>query len=98
MTLKQLLGLDTRADRYTYGVDPAAGYISTQKVPDRWVSTTCGYCSVGCGMFVGVKDGRAVSVRGNPDHPVNRGMLCPKGLSEHHTINTDNRALANRTR
>jgi anaerobic selenocysteine-containing dehydrogenase len=92
MTLKQMLGLDTRADRYTYGVDPVAGYVSSQKIPDRWVSTTCGYCSVGCGMFVGVKDGRAVSVRGNPDHPVNRGMLCPKGLSEHHTISTDNRA------
>jgi assimilatory nitrate reductase catalytic subunit len=43
-------------------------------------------------MFIGVKDGRAVSVRGNPDHPVNRGMLCPKGLSEHHTIATENRA------
>ena len=43
-------------------------------------------------MFIGVKDGRAVSVRGNPDHPVNRGLLCPKGLSEHHTIDTDNRA------
>ena len=92
MTLKEMLGLDTRADRYTYGVDPAAGYVSSQKIPDRWVSTTCGYCSVGCGMFIGVKDGRAVSVRGNPDHPVNRGMLCPKGLSEHHTINADNRA------
>ena len=92
MTLKEMLGLDTRADRYTYGVDPVAGYVSSQKIPDRWVSTTCGYCSVGCGMFIGVKDGRAVSVRGNPDHPVNRGMLCPKGLSEHHTINADNRA------
>ncbi len=92
MTLKEMLGLDTRADRYTYGVDPVAGYISSQKIPDRWVSTTCGYCSVGCGMFIGVKDGRAVSVRGNPDHPVNRGMLCPKGLSEHHTISADNRA------
>ena len=56
------------------------------------MATTCGYCSVGCGMFIGVKDGRAVSVRGNPDHPVNRGMLCPKGLSEHHTIDADNRA------
>ena len=87
-----MLGLDTRADRYTYGVDPVAGYVSAQKIPDRWVSTTCGYCSVGCGMFIGVKDGRAVSVRGNPDHPVNRGMLCPKGLSEHHTIAVDNRA------
>jgi len=92
MTLKEMLGLDTRADRYTYGVDPVAGYVSSQKIPDRWVSTTCGYCSVGCGMFIGVRDGRAVSVRGNPDHPVNRGMLCPKGLSEHHTISADNRA------
>ena len=92
MTLKQLLGLDTRADRYTYGVDPVAGYVSSQKIPDRWVATTCGYCSVGCGMFVGVRNGRAVSVRGNPDHPVNRGMLCPKGLSEHHTLAADNRA------
>ena len=92
MTLKEMLGLDTRADRYNYEVDPVAGYVSAQKIPDRWVPTTCGYCSVGCGMFIGVKDGRAVSVRGNPDHPVNRGMLCPKGLSEHHTIAADNRA------
>ena len=34
MTLKRLLGLDTRADRYAYAVDPVAGYISAQKVPD----------------------------------------------------------------
>jgi assimilatory nitrate reductase catalytic subunit len=93
MTLKQMLGLDTRAERYSYGTDPVAGYVSAQKVPDKWVATTCGYCSVGCGMFIGVKDGRAVSVRGNPDHKVNRGLLCPKGLSEHYTIRTDNRAL-----
>jgi assimilatory nitrate reductase catalytic subunit len=43
-------------------------------------------------MYVGVKDGRAVSVRGNDDHPVNRGKLCPKGLAEHHTLDTDARA------
>ncbi|MBI4888660.1 MAG: molybdopterin-dependent oxidoreductase [Acidobacteria bacterium] len=92
MTLKQMLGLDTRADRYRYGLDDVSGYTSAQKIPDRWIPTTCGYCSVGCGMFVGVRDGRAVSVRGNPDHPVNRGMLCPKGLSEHDTIAAGNRA------
>ena len=92
MNVKRLLGLDTRADRYEYGVDSALGYVSAQKIPDRWVPTTCGYCSVGCGMFIGVKDGRAVSVRGNPDHPVNRGMLCPKGLSEHQTIDVVTRA------
>ena len=90
--LKRLVGLDTRADEYSYAVDPVAGYISSQKAPDRWVATTCGYCSVGCGMFIGVKDGRAVAVRGNPDHPVNHGLLCPKGLSEHHTLDTANRS------
>jgi assimilatory nitrate reductase catalytic subunit len=92
MSLRSALGLDTRADRYTYGYDPAAGYTATRRIPDRWVATTCGYCSVGCGMYIGVKDGRAVGVRGNPDHPVNAGMLCPKGLSEHETIHADTRA------
>ncbi|MBI3316439.1 MAG: nitrate reductase [Candidatus Omnitrophica bacterium] len=62
------------------------------KIPDHWVSTTCGYCSVGCGMFIGVKKGKPVSVRGNPDHPVNEGRLCPKGLAEHYAITAPNRA------
>jgi hypothetical protein len=59
---------------------------------DRWVKTTCGYCSVGCGMLIGVKDGKAVAARGNPDHPVNRGKLCPKGFSEHHILDAPGRA------
>ena len=92
MNLKRVLGLDTLTEHYAYGVDPEAGYVSARKLADHWVATTCGYCSVGCGMFVGVRDGRAVSVRGNPDHPVNRGLLCPKGLSEHHTLEASNRA------
>jgi assimilatory nitrate reductase catalytic subunit len=92
MNVKRLLGLDTQADRYAYGVDPDAGYIAAQKIPQRWVPTTCGYCSVGCGMLIGVRDGRAVAVRGNPRHPVNAGMLCPKGLSEHHTLTAPHRA------
>lgn len=92
MNLQRQIGLHILKEKYAYGTDSVTGYTSAQKIPDRWVSTTCGYCSVGCGMFVGVKDGRAVSVRGNPDHPVNRGKLCPKGLSEHHTLAAANRA------
>src|SRR6266404_1216922 len=92
MMLKRQLGLDTLREKYSYSSDPVMGFTSSQKIPDRWVATTCGYCSVGCGMFVGVKDGKAVSVRGNPNHPVNRGMLCPKGLSEHHTMEVETRA------
>lgn len=93
MSLRRQLGLDILGEKYSYAEDPASGYTSVQKIPDRWVSTTCGYCSVGCGMFIGVKDDRAVAVRGNPAHPVNMGKLCPKGLSEHYTLEADNRAL-----
>jgi len=93
MSLKRQLGLDILKERYAYASDPVMGHTSEQKIPDTWVSTTCGYCSVGCGMFIGVKDGRAVSVRGNPDHAVNSGLLCPKGLSEHYTLEASNRAL-----
>ena len=43
-------------------------------------------------MLVGIRDGKAVAVRGNADHAVNRGKLCPKGLSEHRTIAAEGRA------
>jgi len=92
MSIRRALGLDTRPERYAYGHDEFAGYTAARRIPDRWVQTTCGYCSVGCGMFIGVKDGRAVGVQGDPDHPVNVGLLCPKGLAEHETIHADTRA------
>lgn len=92
MSLLGKLGIDILSEKYSYAEDAQYGHTSAQKIPDRWVATTCGYCSVGCGMFVGVKGGRAVSVRGNPDHPVNLGKLCPKGLSEHYTLEAPNRA------
>ena len=89
----KLLGLDTAKEKYRYGNDPQYGYLSQAKIPDKWIPTTCGYCSVGCGMYIGIKEGRAVSVRGDPEHPVNEGVLCPKGLSEHHSIHAEGRAL-----
>ncbi|GAC1313891.1 MAG: nitrate reductase [Acidimicrobiales bacterium] len=85
------LGLGTHADSYTYTSDDRAGMISSSRAPAAWVKTTCGYCSVGCGIEIGVRDGAAVSVRGDPDHPVNHGRLCPKGLSEHQTITAPGR-------
>jgi assimilatory nitrate reductase catalytic subunit len=92
MKLSRMLGFDILGEKYAYGHDPEIGYTAAEKIPDKWVPTTCGYCSVGCGMYVGVKDGKAVSVRGNDDHPVNLGKLCPKGLAEHHTLDADSRA------
>jgi anaerobic selenocysteine-containing dehydrogenase len=93
MNWKRLAGLDILSEEYAYAQDPKHGYVSASRVAEKWIPTTCGYCSVGCGMLVGVREGKAVAVRGNPAHPVNLGKLCPKGLSEHHTLQTKNRAV-----
>jgi assimilatory nitrate reductase catalytic subunit len=91
MNLKRLIGLDNLAADYAYARDPETGYTAAKRIPAKWVATTCGYCSVGCGMEIGVRDNAAVAVRPLEGHPVNRGKLCPKGLSEHHIIDTETR-------
>jgi anaerobic selenocysteine-containing dehydrogenase len=90
---KRLIGLDNLREEYAYRDDAVLGYTSARRSADTWVKTTCGYCSVGCGMEIGIKDNKAVAVRGWEDHPVNLGKLCPKGLSEHHMIYAADRAL-----
>jgi len=89
--LKDFLGLDIKADKYKLSHDEQFGMISDEKKPDKWVFSTCGYCGVGCGLYIGVKDGKAVYTKGNPKHFVNQGTLCPKGLSEHQLINSPER-------
>ncbi len=44
-----------------------------------WKKTPCRFCGVGCGLLVGIENGRAVAVRGDPDSTVNRGLACVKG-------------------
>ncbi len=46
-----------------------------------WYSGACGECSSGCGVLVRTREGRAVKIEGNPNHPVNRGGLCAHGQS-----------------
>ncbi|HEV2200790.1 MAG TPA: nitrate reductase [Bryobacteraceae bacterium] len=92
MSWRRALGLDNLSDEYAFARSESTGYTSAKKIPDRWVPTTCGYCSVGCGIEIGVKDGHAIASRPFAGHPVNRGKLCPKGLSEHYTIGAENRA------
>jgi anaerobic selenocysteine-containing dehydrogenase len=89
---KRATGLDTLQTDYTYSRGDTTGYTSAKKIPDHWVPTTCGYCSVGCGIEIGVRNRRAIASRPLASHPVNRGKLCPKGLSEHYTLEAENRA------
>jgi len=50
-----------------------------EKAPTREVKTTCPYCGVGCSLYLGVRDNKIVSVRGDSEGPTNKGSLCVKG-------------------
>ena len=47
----------------------------------RVVKSICPYCAVGCGQRVFVKDEQVIQVEGDPDSPISRGRLCPKGAA-----------------
>jgi len=49
------------------------------ETPNTEVLTTCPYCGVGCGLYLGIRQGRIVSVRGERDNPASGGRLCVKG-------------------
>jgi formate dehydrogenase major subunit len=49
------------------------------RTADKVVKSICPYCAVGCAQNVYVKDDRVVQVEGDPDSPISRGRLCPKG-------------------
>lgn len=44
-------------------------------------TTICPYCGVGCGLIVSTQEGKIVNIEGDPDHPINEGSLCSKGMS-----------------
>ncbi|MEY3516241.1 MAG: hypothetical protein RIS67_458, partial [Pseudomonadota bacterium] len=46
---------------------------------DRIARTTCYMCACRCGIQVHLKDGKVRYIEGNPEHPVNRGVICAKG-------------------
>src|SRR5246127_5928606 len=55
---------------------------------DRVVQSVCPYCAVGCGQRVYVKDERVVQIEGDPDSPISRGRLCPKGSASEQLVNS----------
>ena len=58
-----------------------------------WYTTACGGCEAGCGMWVRTREGRAVKLEGNPNHPVSQGALCSHGhASLQHLYNPDRHA------
>jgi predicted molibdopterin-dependent oxidoreductase YjgC len=63
-----------------------------EKPVEKWIYTTCGYCSTGCSIEVGVdSDNKPIASRGVGSAPVNRGKLCVKGIFEHEIFEASGR-------
>jgi formate dehydrogenase major subunit len=55
---------------------------------DRVVQSICPYCAVGCGQKVYASGDKVVQIEGDPDSPVSRGRLCPKGAASEQLVNS----------
>ena len=60
---------------------------------DRVVQSVCPYCGVGCGQRVYVKDEKVIQIEGDPDSPISRGRLCPKGSASEQLVNSPGRQI-----
>src|SRR5438552_18781434 len=60
---------------------------------DRVVQSICPYCAVGCGQRVYVKDEKVVQIEGDPDSPISRSRLCPKGAASEQLVNSPSREM-----
>jgi formate dehydrogenase major subunit len=77
------LGLDLRA---------AQAQVRRLKIANaREVPSVCPYCAVGCGQLVSVRDGKIINIEGNPESPISRGTLCPKGAATYQLAVNPNR-------
>jgi formate dehydrogenase major subunit len=65
---------------------------------DRVARSVCPYCAVGCGQRVFVKDEQVISIEGDPDSPVSRGRLCPKGSASKNLVTSPMRQTTVRYR
>jgi formate dehydrogenase major subunit len=77
--VRQLTGDDKLGLRHAVQSDHSASLVARTETADRVVPSVCPYCAVGCAQRIYVKDDKVVQVEGDPDSPISRGRLCPKG-------------------
>ncbi len=89
--LRQFAGRD-RLGRGAAALSPRmAQYVARTETADRVVQSICPYCAVGCGQRVYVKDEKVINIEGDPDSPISRGRLCPKGAATEQLVNMPGR-------
>jgi formate dehydrogenase major subunit len=99
--LRTSLASGAAVTAFGFDVTPLYAQAKTLKIArTSETRSTCPYCSVSCGVIIHTLGDRAknvvpqvVHVEGDPDHPINRGTLCPKGASLEQEILSDRRLL-----
>jgi formate dehydrogenase major subunit len=82
--VSQVLEIGSRVQPFSNESREKAPRIRDAKV----VHSVCPYCAVGCSQHVYVKDGKVLDIEGDPNSPINRGTLCPKGSATfQYTVN-----------
>jgi formate dehydrogenase major subunit len=96
--IRQLTGADSLGRGAAVRSVKTAAMVPRTATADRVVQSVCPYCAVGCGQRVYVKDNRVVQIEGDPDSPVSRGRLCPKGSASEQLVNNPRRVTTVRYR
>jgi formate dehydrogenase major subunit len=96
--IRQLTGADSLGRGAAVRSAKTAAMVPRTATADRVVQSVCPYCAVGCGQRVYVKDNRVVQIEGDPDSPVSRGRLCPRGSASEQLVNNPRRVTTVRYR
>ena len=88
---RQLTGTDPLGRGAAAQSDKSRSLTARTETADSVARSVCPYCAVGCGQKVFVKDNKVVQIEGDPDSPVSRGRLCPKGSASLSLVTSDRR-------
>ncbi len=84
--LRQVMGSDTLGRGEAVTSPATRDRTARTTTADRVARSVCPYCAVGCGQRIFVKDDKIVQIEGDPDSPISRGRLCPKGSASKNLV------------
>jgi len=86
---RQLTGPDPLGRGEAAQSPRSAGLSARTGEADSVARSVCPYCAVGCGQRVFVRDGEVIQIEGDPDSPISRGRLCPKGAASKNLVTSE---------
>ncbi len=96
--VRQLTGSDPLARGQAARSQRTEDVSARTETADHVARSVCPYCAVGCGQKIFVKDEKVIQIEGDPDSPISRGRLCPKGSASKNLVTSPLRQMKVRYR